>query len=401
MKIFSFCFFIILFAGNVFAQSLYEIPDNVKTHWTSFENQKGDKGKGGIENKGAKGHAFDNIPAGASKTLLSVEGSGIIHRIWITIRNRSPKMLRSLKIEMFWDNASKPAVSAPFGDFFGVSLGLRTPFESELFSDPEGRSFNCFIPMPFQKNAKIILTNESDEILDLTFFDINYTISEAPNKNALYFHCYWNREQRTTLGKDFEILPKVEGKGRFLGTNIGVFENPDYKGAWWGEGEVKVYLDGDSDFPTLVGTGTEDYIGTAWGEGKFSHQYQGCLIADKEKGLWAFYRYHIPDPVYFHNDCKVTIQQMGGEIKHKVIELIDEGADLIPVTISRKGQFTKLLEMDLVPDLKNELLHEGWTNFYRQDDVSATAYFYLDKAENNLPKIALKETRTINLPALK
>jgi len=141
-------------------------------------------------------------------------------------------MLRSLKIEMFWDNASEPAVSAPFGDFFGVGLGLRTPFESELFSDPEGRSFNCFIPMPFQKNAKVILTNESDEILDLTFFDINYTISEKPDKNALYFHCYWNREQRTTLGKDFEILPKVEGKGRFLGTNIGVIENPDYKGAW-------------------------------------------------------------------------------------------------------------------------------------------------------------------------
>ena len=393
--------FIFLFAGNVSSQSLYEMLDNGRTRWTSFENQKGDKGKGGMENRGAKGHAFDIVPAGTSKTLLSVEGSGVIHRIWITTRNRSPKMLRSLKIEMFWDNAEKPAVSAPFGDFFGVGLGLRIPFECALFSDPEGRSFNCFIPMPFQKKAEIVLTNESDENLDLTFYDINYTISETPDKNALYFHCYWNRELRTELGKDFEILPRVEGKGRFLGTNIGVKEDPDYNGTWWGEGEVKIYLDGDSDYPTLVGTGTEDYIGTAWGQGLFSHQYQGCLIADKEKGLWAFYRYHIPDPVYFYNDCKVTIQQMGGETKPKVIELINQGAELMPVTISKKGKFTKLLEMDPVPDLKDENLHEGWTNFYRQDDVSAAAYFYLDKPENNLPKLSSKETRTADLPEIK
>lgn len=400
MKILQICFFMSLFSVSIFTQSLYEVPDDVKTRWTSFENQNGEKGKGGIENIGAKGHAFDSIPAGSSKTLLSAEGSGIINRIWITIRNRSPKMLRALKIEMYWDNALKPAVSAPFGDFFGVGLGLRTPFENSFFSDPEGKSFNCFIPMPFQKKAKIILVNESDEILDLTFYDITYTLSETPNKNALYFHCYWNREQRTTLGKDFEILPKVEGKGRYLGTNIGVFENPDYKGTWWGEGEVKVYLDGDSDYPTLVGTGTEDYIGTAWGQGVFSHQYQGCLVADDEKGLWAFYRYHIPDPVYFHKECKVTIQQMGGAVKEKVIELIDEGTKLIPVTISKTGQFTKLLEMEPVPDLKDESLHKGWTNFYRADDVSATAYFYLDKPENNLPKIAVKEQRIDNLPEL-
>ncbi len=401
MKNFSLCVFIIVFAGNVFAQSLYEIPDNVRTRWTSFENQKGKKSKGGIENQGAKGHAFDNIGAGVSKTLLNVKGSGVINRIWITVRDRSPKMLRSVKIEMFWDNAKNPAVSAPLGDFFGVGLGLRRPFENELFSDPEGRSFNCFIPMPFQKNAKIVLTNESDEILDLIFYDINYTISDKPNNDALYFHCYWNRQLKTVLGKDFEVLPKVEGKGRFLGTNIGIIENPDYKGTWWGEGEVKVYFDGDSDFPTLVGTGTEDYIGTAWGQGIFNHQYQGCLVADKEKGLWAFYRFHIPDPVYFNDGCKVTIQQMGGEIKQKVIELIDKGAKLIPVTISKKGKFTKLLEMDPVPDLKDEKLHEGWTNFYRQDDVSATAYFYLDRPENNLPLIAPKETRVANLPELK
>ncbi|NPE30388.1 DUF2961 domain-containing protein, partial [Methanococcoides sp. SA1] len=386
--------------GKVFNWNL-QIPKNVQTHWTSFENQKGEKGKGGMENQGAKGHAFDHIPAGESKTLLSVKGNGIINRMWLTIRNRSPKMLRSLKLEMFWDNASKPAVSVPIGDFFGVGLGQKRPFECEFFSDPEGRSFNCSIPMPFQKNAKIILTNESDEILDLFFYDINYTISEKPNKDALYFHCYWNREQRTKIGKDFEILPRVEGKGRFIGTNIGVIENPDYKGAWWGEGEVKVYLDGDSDFPTLVGTGTEDYIGTAWGQGEFSHRYQGCLIADKEKGLWAFYRFHIPDPIYFHKDFKVTIQQMGGEIKQKVIDLIDEGAELTPVTISKTGQFTNLLEMNPVPDLKDTTLHGGWTNFYRSDDVSATAYFYLDKPESNLPEIISKEERISNLPSLK
>ena len=370
------------------SQELYEFPEGVKTRWQSFENPTGEKGKGGMENRGAKGHAMDVIPAGRAKTLLDVRGSGVVRRIWITVSDRSPKMLRALKIEAFWDGAGKPSVSAPFGDFFGVGLGRRVQFENEFFSDPEGRSFNCILPMPFQKSARITVTNESDRDLPMIFYDVDYTLSEKADRSALYFHCYWNRENPTTLERDFEVLPKVSGKGRFLGMNAGVKANPVYRGSWWGEGEVKVFLDGDSGFPTLCGTGTEDYIGSAWGQGKFANRYQGCPVADEQKAEWAFYRFHVPDPVFFERDCRVVLPQIGGNAKEKVIEMVKAGIHIKPISVHNAPVFVKLLDMDPVPDLSDPKLPNGWVNFYRQDDVSATAYFYLDKPENGLPPLA-------------
>jgi hypothetical protein len=369
-----------------YAQEIYKMPDNAKTRWSSFENPTAAEGTGGKENDKAKGHAFDNIKAGESKILLSVNGSGIIKRMWLTLNDRTPQMLRSLKIEMFWDNSEKPAVSAPLGDFFGVGLGRKTAFENELFADPEGRSFICYIPMPFKTAAKIVITNESNKDLKYLFYDIDFLLTDKWDPESLYFHCCWNRKRKTELGKDFEILPKVLGVGRFLGTNIGVKADSIYEYSWWGEGEVKIYLDGDTEYPTLVGTGTEDYIGTGWGQGKFYNRYSGCLIADTAKKEWAFYRYHIPDPVYFSKDCRVAIQQIGGDSKEKVIKLIEKGVPLIPVSIDAKP-FMKILEILPVPDLKDKNLPSGWTNFYRQDDWSATAYFYLNTPANNLPKL--------------
>jgi len=375
------------------SQELYTIPKGAQSRWVSFENQTGEKGIGGMENKGAKGHAMDHIKAGESKVLFDVKGSGIIHRMWMTIDDKSPEMLRSLKIEMFWDGAEKPAVVAPLGDFFGVGLGRMSSFENELFSSPEGKSFNSYIPMPYRTAARIVITNESPKDLLMIFYDINYTVTETADPNSLYFHCYWNREIKTELGRDFEILPAVAGKGRFIGTNIGVVDDSAYQGRWWGEGEVKVFLDGDTDYPTLVGTGTEDYIGTGWGQGIFNHRFQGCLIADRDKHEWAFYRYHIPDPIYFHSDCKVTIQQIGGDSRSKVVELRKTGVGMIPISIHPAPEFIKLLEMDPVPDIDDPALPDNWTNFYRQDDWSAAAYFYLDKPESNLPDIAPVQDR--------
>jgi hypothetical protein len=379
------------------AQEWYTMPGKVETKWSSFENLNGIKGQGAQENKGAKGHPSDQIKAGETVTLLHVNGAGIIHRIWLTINDRSPEMLRSLRIDMYWDGAEQPAVSAPIGDFFGVGLGRRVVFENELFADPEGRSFNCFIPMPFRTEAKITLTNESEKRLNSLFFDIDLTQQPTQPKNVLYFHAYWNRQNPTTLEKDFELLPKLSGKGRFLGVNMGVKTDPLYRDSWWGEGEVKIYLDGDTEFPTLAGTGTEDYIGTAWGQGTFCNRYQGSLIADTEKGEFAFYRYHIPDPVYFHQEIKVTIQQLGGWPKKQVLELMEDGAKLKPVTISAgPDNFVKLMEKPGV-SLDDDSLPDGWTNFYREDDVSSMAYFYLDKPVSGLPKLASVELRTAGM----
>ena len=399
------CIFAALYSckqGNGPAQTenksgdLYQFQ-NVETRWSSFENITASKGKGGAENNGAKGHACDEIKAGQSVTLLNVEGSGIINRMWFTIDNRTPEMLRSLKIEIFWDGCTKPAVSAPFGDFFGIGLGRKTAFENELFADPEGRSFNCFIKMPFKKSAKLVVTNGSSKDLTMLFYDINLVRIDKWDNNNLYFHCYWHRDTATTIGEDFQILPKVTGKGRFLGSNIGVNANPRYKDHWWGEGEVKIYVDGDTDLPTLVGSGTEDYVGTAWGQGKFCSRYSGCLVSDEVKKQWAFFRFHIPDPIFFKSELKVTIQQIGGNQKAKVIELQKEGVSLLPITIHEVPKMHRLFDPEKPVDLTSMDIPEGWTNYYRSDDFSATAYFYLDKPENDLPPLQSLEIRTIKL----
>ena len=381
---------------TLFAQKLYELPQNTETRWASFENSTAEKGAGGLENKGAKGHPFNKIDAGKKVTLLDVQGSGTVTRIWLTISDRSPEMLRALIINMFWDNEEKPAVSVPLGDFFGIGLGKRVPFESAFFADPEGRSFLCFIPMPFKKGAKITVTNESDKNLQALFYDVNLLKEDHPD-DLLYFHAYWNRSLETALEEDFEILPYIDGKGRYLGTNVGVITNKLYEDSWFGEGEVKAYLDGDTNVPTLVGSGTEDYVGTAYGQGAYSQKFQGSPIADKENGKFAFYRYHIPDPVYFHDGIKITLQQIGGAPQEKVREFIKNGAKLKPITIDAKKGFFKLLEEDSKIDFSDEDIPKGWTNFYRQDDVSATAYFYLNKPSSNLPALQSVNIRTANL----
>ncbi|OFX36094.1 MAG: hypothetical protein A2W90_22460 [Bacteroidetes bacterium GWF2_42_66] len=372
----------------------------METRWSSFENINAEKGKGGLENKGAKGHPCGQISKGESVVLLYAEGPGRITRMWFTINDRSPEMLRSLKIEMFWDGSEKPAVSAPFGDFFGVGPGQNTAFENELFANPEGESFNCFIPMPFKKSARIIVTNEGKKDLLMLFYDINFIKSENWNDEDLYFHCYWHRDTATTLTKDFEILPEINGKGRFLGSFINMNASPAYKKDWWGEGEVKMYLDGDTDYPTLVGTGAEDYVGTGWGLDKFVTRYSGCLISDRENQRWAFYRYHIPDPVYFTSDFKATIQQIGGNSRENVMAMINEGLNLLPITFRdfNASRFTMyhLLDSANTINISNPDL-VGHVNYYRSDDYASTAYFYLNRPENNLSMIQPIEIRIYKL----
>ncbi|HEX2532892.1 MAG TPA: glycoside hydrolase family 172 protein, partial [Chitinophagaceae bacterium] len=224
---------------------LFRFQPDSRPRWSSPENPNGIKGAGGKANHGAKGHPYENLEAGASLDLLDIQTGGIINRIWITINDRSPEMLRSLKLEMFWDGAREPAVSAPLGDFFGMSLGRMVPFHNALFASPEGRSFNCFIPMPFRKGARIRITNESSRRLAQLYYDVDFQERSAWDEHTLYFHAYWHRDTATTLGRDFELLLPVKGRGRLLGVDVGINPNPVYGGVWWGEGEVKMYLDGD------------------------------------------------------------------------------------------------------------------------------------------------------------
>ncbi|MBL7700342.1 MAG: DUF2961 domain-containing protein [Chitinophagaceae bacterium] len=375
-------------AGSKNESALYHFQNGMDMRWSSPENPNGAKGNGGKENNGAKGRPYLTMHPGDNLEMLNIRGMGIVHRIWITITQEAqePEALRSLSLNMFWDGNTKPAVSVPFGDFFGTGLGRKTVMENALFANPEGKSFNCFIPMPFRTGAKISITNNFKKDVDI-YYDVDYTLTDKWDADNLYFHAYWHRDTATILSKDFEILPKVSGKGRYLGSNIGVNGNPAYETTWFGEGEFKLYKDGDTKWPTLNGTGTEDFIGTAWGQKKFIHQYTGCTVADPDHKQWAFYRYHIVDPIFFNTDCRVTIQQLGGSWMPQAQRFQESGVPMIPVTTGDDAEFRHVYNHDRPLKLDTTQKENGWTNFYRSDDVSAIAYFYLDKPFNELPPL--------------
>ena len=359
---------------------LYAISGHIQTRWASPENPKALKGAAAQTKGGRKGRPCVPLLVGEKLVLAEASGtSGVVRRMWVTISDRAPSVLRGLRIDIHWDGAASPAVSAPFGDFFGQSLGRCQTFSSALFSNPEGRSFNCSVPMPFRSGFKIVLTNESASNLDMVFYDINFTVGDKVDENMLYFHAHWRRENPTTIQRDYEFLPKVMGRGRFLGVNAGVIaDTQTYFKSWWGEGEMKIYLDGDGPHPTLCGTGTEDYIGTAWGQGQYAHPYQGCPLADGINFQYAFYRYHLPDPIFFHHDLRVAMQQIGCCGPEHFPELCEAGRKLM----INEGPEQKM------HDLEKAAAAQGYILFERQDDWSSCCYFYLDRPESGLPPLA-------------
>ncbi|MFN8441444.1 MAG: glycoside hydrolase family 172 protein [Caldilineaceae bacterium] len=365
------------------SQSFFTMPKGIQTRWASPENWEGEKGVAAQSNGGRKGSAWFALKAGEQRTLAEVSGSsGMIRRIWATIRDRSPQMLRSIRLDIYWDGASTPAVSVPLGDFFGHAAGRCVAFESALLSSPEGRSFNCCIPMPFRSSMKMVVTNESATDLTNFFYDVDYTIGDEHGDEMLYFHACWQRQNPTRHQIDYEVLPRVKGRGRFLGMSVGVIADMGrYADSWWGEGEVKIYLDGDGDFPTLAGTGVEDYVGNGWAGNTnvtYAHAYQGFPLNDIEHGIFAFYRFHIPDPIYFHSDIRVTVQQIGAAWVKEWVDGMRELGETI--------YDTSMMPIDLHQ-------HETIGPFEREDDWSSCAYFYLDRAENGLPGLVGVEAR--------
>ena len=157
---------------------------------------------------------------------------------------------------------------------------------------------------------------------------------------------------------------------------------------------MKIFLNGDRARPSFAGTGTEDYIGTGWGEGEFFNDYAGCLLADEKHLQWCYYRFQIPDPVFFDVGCRVTLQQIGGGPRATVAALQRANIPLIPVSIDSEGQLTQLYNPDSVAPADDPKLPDGWMNFYRSDDISATAYYYLDSPSSRLPPLQGVSERT-------
>ncbi len=369
---------------------LYEMPKAVYTFWASAENPDGLKGSAAKSKGGRKGNAYISLEPGDEFIMAHADGPGVVRRIWVTINNRTVEMMRGLKLQMFWDQCDKPAVQVPIGDFFCNALGRATDFDNIWFSNPEGRSFNCFLPMPFKKGMKITITNETPQKLHSFYYEVDYTLGDDIGGNNMYLHAYFNRENPTTPLRDYAILPEIHGTGRYLGCNVGVISNTNVFGkTWWGEGEVKIFLDGDMEYPTLCGTGTEDYIGTGWELGKFHSLYQGCTVCDKDKFQFGFYRLHKPDPVYFYEDIKVTIQQIGSTDPYEMMKILihkkQSGIDIPGLGLGK---------IDIEEIFKNRFTRENLSGlFERYDDWSSTAYFYLTQPENSLPELISYEER--------
>jgi hypothetical protein len=383
----------------LYYNGLFKKQDGISTRWASPENRKGKKGGGGKVEGGRKGSPFISLSAGEQCVLAEVTNvSGTVRRIWCTVSNRSPQMLRSLRLDFYWDGIRNPSFSVPLSDFFSVGLGRMTSFDSMLFSSPERRSFNCFIPMPFKTGMKIAIKNESENDLEALYYDIDYTLGDDHGDNILYFHAYYHRENPTNLRRDYVILPALHGKGRFLGTMIGVIVNRKvYHRTWWGEGEMKFFIDDDDAFPTLCGTGTEDYIGTAWGIGKYCTPYQGCPLADHKNGQYWFYRYHIPDPIYFKKNIIVTIQQigfLGPEPFASANKKYFQENNINLIKASAKGQRVHLNGAD---SRTEKDIGIEYIIFERDDDWSSCAYFYLDVPSSPFQSLDPVEKRTEGL----
>ncbi len=295
------------------------IDPSLDSRAATFENPTGARGAGGQAHGGRKGAPSRRIGPGERVVLADIEGPGTVRHLWLTVPLARPERLRSLVLEVRYDGRDAPSIATPVLDFFGLPHGRAVPYASALTTAQEGRGFNAYFPMPFRERIEISFTNHSDRETTL-YYQVDYTLQPSLPDGAGYLHVAFRRENPTVQKRDFVIAEGLRGPGRFLGCVVGVRVIDPAN--WYGEGEVKVYRDGDTDLPTICGTGLEDYVGTAWGMGAHRAPYGGAPLVRSRHGAEAegmgtqpdfvgFYRWHVPDPIVFSSDLRVTIQQIG------------------------------------------------------------------------------------------
>jgi hypothetical protein len=300
------------------------------TRSISAENFTGAKGAGGMATEGTGADAARELGQGwkvspsiriggyETITIAEIEGPGAIQHIWLTVH---PRHWRHLVLRMYWDGEEMPSVETPIGDFFANGWCERCNISSLPVAVNPAGGFNCYWEMPFRKSARITVENlRPDPAESALYYQITYTLTEIPADRA-YFHAQWRRSNPLPYQTDHVLLDGIKGAGHYVGTYIawGVNNN-----GWWGEGEIKFFMDGDGQWPTICGTGTEDYFGGAWnfehpkGEyGVFSTPFLGMPQVIKPDGLYraqqrfGLYRWHVQDPIRFQEDLRVTIQALG------------------------------------------------------------------------------------------
>ena len=300
---------------------------DARTRSIGPENITGEPGKGGSTElkdglakfnaqdlgKGWKVNPYIKIAAGQTTTLAEISGSGAIQHIWMTPTGN----WRFSILRFYWDDETEPSVEVPVGDFFGMGWGEYAPLNSIAVTVNPGSAFNCYWSMPFHKKCKITMENLDKDGMTI-YYQVDYTLTKVPD-DAAYFHAQF-RKSNPTKGAIHTLVDGVKGKGQYVGTYLawGVNNN-----GWWGEGEIKFYMDKDTEYPTICGTGTEDYFGGSYNfevKGKyqeFSTAYSGLPQVIRPDGLYhsqqrfGLYRWHVMDPVRFDSNLKVTIQDLG------------------------------------------------------------------------------------------
>jgi hypothetical protein len=321
-----------------------------KTRSIGPENFTGEKGKAGMSTDGAaKGAARDlgqgwkvspfvRVPAKSTFTMADITGPGAIQQIWLT-----PAPLDKTRwniLRFYWDDETEPSIECPLGDFFACGWARYCQINSMPVCVNPGSAFNSYWQMPFRKKAKITIENLDDNPMTI-YYQINYTLTDVP-EDAAYFHAQFRRENPLKTKGLYTILDGVQGVGHYVGTYLawGVHNT-----GWWGEGEIKFYMDGDTEFPTICGTGTEDYFCGSYdfevrgpdGKGhyvEFSTPYSGMPQVIRPDGLYdsvqrfGLYRWHIMDPVRFEQELKVTIQALGWQSGGRYLQLQDDIASV-------------------------------------------------------------------------
>ena len=331
----------------------------IRTFSVSPENFTGEKGKGGMATDGTgascarelgqgwKISPSVRIEAGKTFVLADVKGQGAIKHFWITETSQSG---RQMILRIYFDGCEKPAVEAPLSDFFCCvdKREYRKVTSLPICINPRN-AYNCYFEMPYFKGFRFELENLSSDV-QTAYYQIDCEEKEI-SSDSLYFHAQFRRVNPLPYKQVYTILDNVKGNGKYIGTyiNWGVKSN-----GWWGEGEIKFYIDGDTQYPTICGTGTEDYFCGAWNFDvngaylEFNTPYTGLSKVSDLDSLYRvqryfdMYRWHITDPIYFESDLRVTIQALGWRSEHRYLPL--------------------------------------------QDDISSVAYWYSDDLENDYPK---------------
>ena len=315
---------------------------DAQTRSISPENYDGAKGRGGMATEGtgaihARGMGQGwkispsiRIASGETREIADIDGMGAIQQIWLTPTGN----FRLQIIRIYWDDQVNPSVECPLGDFFASGWGKYAQLSSLAVCVNPGSAFNCYWEMPFRKRCRITVSNISDKEVTL-YYQINYTLTDVP-ADCAYFHAQYRRSNPLPYATDHTILDGVIGRGHYVGTYMAWGVN---NCGWWGEGEIKFFMDGDGQFPTICGTGTEDYfcgsynfdVGPAnGGYREFTTPYAGLSQVIRPDGTYqsqtrfGMYRWHIMDPIRFQQDLRVTIQALGWRSDGRYLPLQDD-----------------------------------------------------------------------------